>query len=116
MKRPVYLLFGILFVALGAIGAALPIVPTVPFLIVAAFCFARSSPALERKLLEHPVYGRSLRDWRERGAIGHKAKLLAIGGMTAGVLFTAFTIGFPWAFISIAILVTVGPWIWSRPE
>ncbi len=116
VKRKVYLALGLLFVAAGAVGVVLPIMPTVPFLIVAAFCFARSNPAWAKRLYEHPTYGKSLRDWRDRGAIRRTAKLAAIGAMTIGVGFTFFTIGFPWVLISLALLLTVGPWIWTRPE
>ncbi|MEZ5742372.1 MAG: YbaN family protein [Sphingomonadaceae bacterium] len=111
MKRPLYFALGTIFVGLGLIGAVLPIMPTVPFLIVAAFFFARSHPQLAERLYQHPTYGKSLRDWRDRSAIGRRAKYLAIGGMSAGVIFTWFTVGFPIAWISVAILAIFGPWI-----
>ena len=110
------MIFGLIFLALGIIGVLLPIMPTVPFLLVAAFCFARSRPDWAQKLYDHPTYGPSMREWRDRGAIGARAKYTAIGAMGAGVVFTWFTIGWPWVLISVAVLVTVGPWIWTRPE
>lgn len=67
--RGVYLAVGLLFVALGFVGAFLPVLPTTPFLILAAACFARSSRQLESWLLDHPRFVPTLRDWRERGAI-----------------------------------------------
>ena len=116
MKRPIYAGLGLLFVGLGIVGIALPILPTVPFLIVAAFFFARSNPALAQRLYDHPVYGPSLCDWRDRGAIGRRAKYAAIVAMAVGVVFTALTIGAPFFLISVAVLAIVGPWIWTRPE
>jgi uncharacterized membrane protein YbaN (DUF454 family) len=116
LTRPVYLAGGMLAMALAAIGVVLPIMPTVPFLLLAAFCFARSHPAWEQRLLDHPRYGPSLRDWRERRAISRKAKLAALGAMSAGVAFTGLTVGWPWVLISVAVLVICGGWIWSRAE
>ena len=64
LKRYLYRLLGFIAVALGAVGAVLPIMPTVPFLLLAVFFFARSSPELERKILDHPQWGWQVRDWR----------------------------------------------------
>jgi uncharacterized membrane protein YbaN (DUF454 family) len=116
LKRPLFLAAGLASVGLGAIGAVLPIMPTVPFLLLAAFCFARSNPAWEQKLLDHPRYGSSLREWRERRAIGRKAKMAAILAMSAGAIFTWATLGAPWVFVSLAILLCVGGWILTRPD
>lgn len=84
MSRAVWLALGFLFVALGIIGALLPLVPTTIFLILAAGCFARSSPRLEAWLLGHPQFGPTLRAWREDGAIGPRAKIMACSGMALG--------------------------------
>lgn len=116
MTRPLYLAGGLVSVGLGVVGAFLPIVPTVPFLLLAAFCFARSNPAWEQRLLEHPTYGRSLRDWRTRRAISRRAKISALLAMTAGVGFTWLTMGFPWVLVSLAVLLIAGTWIWTRNE
>ena len=69
IKQQLYLYAGLLAVALGTVGIVLPLLPTVPFMILAAFCFARSSPALEARLLNHPKFGPHLVAWREKGAI-----------------------------------------------
>jgi uncharacterized membrane protein YbaN (DUF454 family) len=114
--RPLWLTGGIVSVGLGAIGAFLPIVPTVPFLLLAAFCFARSNPAWERRLFEHRTYGAPLRNWRDRRAISRKAKVSAVVAMSAGVVFTWLAIGWPWVLISIAVLGIAGSWIWTRNE
>ena len=116
MKRHLYFATGLLFVGLAAIGAALPIMPTVPFLLVAVFCFARSNPALEQRILDHPQFGPQVRDWRDRRAISRKTKIIAIGAMAVGVVFTFFTLGAPFYYVSIAILVLAGGWIATRNE
>ena len=116
LARPLYLAGGIIAMALAAIGVALPIMPTVPFLLLAAFCFARSQPEWAQRLYSHPTYGQSLRDWRDRRAIGRKAKVSAIIAMRLGAAFTWYTLGFPWVWISVAVLATAGTWIWTRAE
>ncbi|MCR2833113.1 YbaN family protein [Parerythrobacter lacustris] len=114
--RRLYLAGGIIAVGLGAIGAALPILPTVPFLLLAVFCFARSNPEWERRILDHPQWGPQVRDWTERRAISRRAKTMAIGAMTVGAVVTWYTLGHPWYWISVAVLVVAGSWIATRNE
>ncbi|MDN3644697.1 YbaN family protein [Pontixanthobacter aestiaquae] len=116
MKRPIFKALGIASAGLGAIGAALPIMPTVPFLLLAVYFFARSSPELEQKILEHPHWGPQVKDWRERRAISRKSKTIAIVSIAAGVVFTWYTLGAPYYYISLAILVICGTWIATRNE
>lgn len=114
--RRAYFAAGLFFFGLGAAGIPLPLLPTVPFWLLAAFCFARSNKAWEDYLLNHPQVGPQIRDWRERGAITRKSKVMAIGSIAAGVGFTWMTIGFPWVWISVGVLFALGTWIASRPE
>ena len=114
--RMVYRVLGYIAVALGAIGAFLPIMPTVPFLLLAVYFFARSSPELEQKILDHPHWGPQVLDWRERRAISRRAKTIAIGAMATGAVVTYITLGAPWYWVSIAILVIAGSWIATRNE
>jgi uncharacterized protein len=116
MPALLFRIAGLIFVGLGLIGIALPIMPTVPFLLVAAVCFARSNPEWEQRLLDHRHYGPPLRDWRERRAISRRAKIAAVLAMSLGVGFTWFAVGWPWVMISISVLVLAGSWIWTRNE
>lgn len=116
LARPLYLAGGFIALGLGAIGVALPIMPTVPFLLLAAFCFARCHPEWAQRLYDHPTYGPGLRDWRDRRAISRKAKLSAVTAMAVGAVFTGFTLGFPWVWVSLVILTIAGSWIWTRAE
>ena len=116
MVRPLYSALGILAVGLAVLGTILPIMPTVPFLLLAVYFFARSNPVWERKILDHPYWGPQVNDWRERRAIARPAKLAAITAMAAGVVFTWATLGYPWYIVSITILVVVGGWIATRNE
>jgi len=119
--RPLRILFaaaGLIFVLLGIIGAFLPVLPTTPFIILAAACFARSSPRLEAWLLSHPVFGALLRDWRDRGAIPRHAKLAALGGCVSGyALFWFGTAPSPALAIAVALLMLGGLfYVFSRPS
>jgi len=116
VKRPLYLAAGWLSVAAGTVGIFLPILPTVPFMILAAFCFARSSPALEAKLLNHPRYGLHLVAWREKGVVGRRAKWSATVAFVASALIGLATLSLPWALLPAAIGIACGTWLWRRPE
>src|SRR5215204_1724251 len=90
--RIIYFCLGWVMVALGVIGLIMPLMPGVVFLIVAAWCFARSSPRLEVWLLEHPKFGKPLRDWRAAGAISRSAKAMACAGMTMGFVVFCYSV------------------------
>lgn len=83
MIRALWMVAGGTALALGLLGVALPLLPTTPFLLLAAFCFARSSPRLEMWLIEHPRLGPPIRDWRAEGAIAPRAKKLAMLAIAA---------------------------------
>lgn len=88
MIRWLWFGLGWVMVALGLIGALLPVMPTTIFLILAMWCFSKSSPRFEAWLLQHPRYGQVLRLWREQGAVSRKGKGFAAAGMALGyVLF-----------------------------
>ncbi|MCB1391179.1 MAG: YbaN family protein [Rhodobacteraceae bacterium] len=81
--RLVWTIAGGLALVLGVVGIVLPLLPTTPLLLLAAFCFARSSPRLEMWLIEHPRLGPPIRDWRAEGAISPRAKALAMAAIAA---------------------------------
>ncbi len=116
--RHVYLALGAAFVALGFIGAFLPVLPTTPFLILAAACFARSSERLEAWLLDHPRFGPLLRAWRDRGAIPRRAKAMAVAGSALGfAVFWHAGATAPWAVATAAALMLGGmAYVLSRPS
>src|SRR3546814_2634265 len=85
MKRHFYLVSGWASLGLGALGAFLPLLPTVPFVILAAFCFARSSPRLEAWLVTHPQFGHHIVAWREKRAISRKGKMAATAAFAVSI-------------------------------
>ncbi|MBV7257461.1 YbaN family protein [Pacificimonas sp. WHA3] len=114
--RHLWFALGVMFLGLGAVGAVLPIMPTVVFLIVAAACFARSNPAWEARLMRHPVFGPHITAWRERKAVSRAGKWWATVGLGGGAIFSLFTLLPPFSFITPAVAAIVLPWLWSRPE
>ncbi len=110
------MLLGLLALALGGVGVVLPLLPSVPFFILAAFLFARSSPRLERKLLDHPQLGPHIRAWRENRAISRKGKIGALVAFAASAAIGFLMLEFPLSLIPSAAGVIGGTWIWTRPE
>lgn len=78
LRRGLYVGLGSACVALAAVGVVLPLVPTTPFLLLAGFFFARSSPRLDAWLQQSPVFGPYLRQWKRERTVPRRAKLVAI--------------------------------------
>ena len=111
-----YRIGGLLAVGLGIVGLFLPVVPTVPFLILAAWCFARSNPAWERRILLHPRFGPPIRAWRERGAIGIVGKVAAILAFAGSAAMGLLLLEEPWRYLPLAVGLIGGSWIATRPS
>lgn len=108
---------GSLSVALGAIGLFLPLLPTVPFLLLGAICFANASERLHAWLLSHRMFGPPIRDWNERGAIRRPAKWLASLSIVASFAL-AILFGFGPLVLTgqAAALIGVTIFVWTRPD
>ena len=116
MKRPLYRALGLLSVGLGVVGAVLPLLPTTPFLILAAYFFARSHPEWEAKLLAHPTVGPSILAWRDHGAIPRVAKRLATVLLAISAIGGWFSLPAPWCYVPGGIGICVLTWMWTRPS
>ena len=81
MKRMLYRFLGLLFLALAILGVVLPGLPTTPFLILAAWFFARSSEKWHQRLLQSELFGPLLRNWEERRCISWRTKIVALVSM-----------------------------------
>ena len=71
-------IIGVFFVGLAALGAVLPILPTTPFLLVSAGCFAKSSPRLHKMLLSNKIFGPMIYHWQDSRSIPQRAKIIAL--------------------------------------
>jgi len=116
MIRSAYLALGLLSLLLAGIGIFLPLLPTIPFVILAAFCFARSSPRLEAWLVSHPAFGSHIQAWRSRGAISRKGKRAALFAFAASALAGILFLELPWSLLPLAAALIGGSWIATRPE
>ena len=117
MTKYFWIGFGWLCVGLGVVGAFLPLLPTTPFLLLAAYCFSRGSEKLHRWIIDHPSFGPPIAQWQNHGAIARRVKIYASLSMLV-VFGISLALGVVWwALIMQAIvLLVVSIFIWSRPE
>ena len=107
----------VLCVVLGSIGVFLPGLPTVPFLLVAAWAGSRGWPAVETWLLDHPSHGAAIQRWRDRRAVPRRAKWLA--SLSMGISAPLIVLPASPALLEVGMLLlmaSVAWWLWRRPE
>ena len=111
-----YLIFAYVCVALGIIGAFLPVMPTTPFLIVAAWAAAKGSPKLHKWLYEHKIFGPALIAWDEKRTVATTAKWTACVFMTGSwLIIFYFSDNLLVPIFAGAILLSVGTYLATRP-
>ena len=116
--RTVLVVAGFIAVGLGIAGLAMPVLPTTPFMLVAAACFARSSPRFHRWLLGHRTFGPIVSEWERHRAIAWRTKLWAIALMsgTLAASITFFVKG-PWLKAALAVFgVVLAVWLFRIPS
>lgn len=113
-QRWLWLLAGWISLLLGIVGIFVPLLPTTPFVLLAAGCFSRGSEHCERWLLEHPRFGPMVRDWREHRAVPLRAKQLATVMMTIGS--TVAWMSMPHLrWLPAVCCALVALWLWRLP-
>lgn len=107
---------GLIFVGLAILGVVLPILPTTPFLLVAAACFAKSSPRLQKKLLANKTFGPLIHEWQQHRSIPRKAKRVALLTIILSVVWSAYLLKNLMLTVLVFALV-IGPFIflWRLP-
>lgn len=102
--KAIYILFGTLSLILGIIGIFLPLLPTTPFLLLAAALYVRCSPRLYDWLLNQKYLGPYIRNFRENKAIPLKAKVISITLIWTSILYCVFCI-VPYGWLKIVLLL-----------
>ncbi len=107
---------GLLCVGLAILGAILPILPTTVFLIMATACFAKSSPRMQKKLLNNKTFGPLIHEWQQHRSIPRKAKRIALLTIVLSVFWSGFLLQ-SMMLTALVMLLVIGPFIflWRLP-
>lgn len=116
--RPLLFILGWLLFALGFAGVFLPVLPTTPLMLLALWCFARSSDRFHGWLYTHKVFGPPLQQYREHGVIPLVAKFFAVLFMIASLIYLfVFLESATWLKALVTVLMALGAWfILSKPS
>lgn len=108
-------LAGSVSLLLGLIGVLLPGLPTTPFVLLAAACYAKASPRLHAALLQHRLTGPLLRDWEKHRSLTRRTKTIAVVSMLVMVSFSIWSFSHrPIAQAVLVVLGAVGAWVVLR--
>jgi uncharacterized membrane protein YbaN (DUF454 family) len=108
-RRRLYYAAGMVFLSIGFLGIILPVLPTTPFLLLASYCFARSSPKLEAWLRRTPYFGPLIRDWEVHRGVRPRVKASAIAIVVLVIYITVVFSNAPvWAKWSAVGLAGIG--------
>lgn len=114
-QRLLWIAAGCASLLAGLVGIVLPLLPTLPFVLLAAFCFSRGSTRLENWLLTHPRLGPPIQAWRRDRAIPRRARRYAYGTLAASALIGALMLPPPWQLLPAVVAVVVALWLARLP-
>jgi uncharacterized membrane protein YbaN (DUF454 family) len=108
---------GAVSLVLGILGIFLPVLPTTPFILLTAACWARASPRLHRRLLAHPRFGPMIDNWERYHSVPRRVKLTSIGLLSLSISFSIYMLrGRLWLQLMLAAFaVSVAVWMWRLP-
>ena len=116
-KKTLLIVAGTLSLTLGVIGAFLPLLPTVPLVLLSAYCFARSSDRLHNWLLTHPMFGRIIRDFEAGNGVERRIKIRAIVLIWISMGVSCWIVGRPMVYVLLGLIgLAVSCNIWRLPE
>ena len=104
LKKKIYICVGLLALGLGIIGVFLPVMPTVPFLLVALFCFERSSKKYHDMILNNKYFGKVLKDYYEGKGLTISVKIKAILFLSCGIGFSIYKVQHLYLRIMLAVI------------
>ncbi|QIR16196.1 YbaN family protein [Shewanella aestuarii] len=117
LKRGVYLIIGLTSLLLGIIGIVVPLLPTVPFILLAAYCFARSSDRLHHWLMTHPWFAKALTDWQTKRALNKTLKRRAMIMTTLSFAISIAVVPLLWVKVMLfCMLCGLLVYLWQIPE
>lgn len=117
MSRVLLICCGWIFIALAVLGVVLPILPTTPFILVAATCFTKSSPALYQWLLRTRLFGPLITNWKTNRTISKRAKMIALGTIAVSACWSVYIL--PSVLLKclvVALLLWPVQFIWRIKE
>jgi uncharacterized membrane protein YbaN (DUF454 family) len=117
VTRWLLMAFAVLCLGLAVIGIFLPVMPTVVFVLLAAWAAARSSPKMEAWMLQHRLFGPMLRDWNDGGYVSRRAKWMATIVMSGSAFITWVFVTKIWVVcVAVGTMACVLVYLWRRPE
>ncbi len=105
--KPLLITIGFLSLGLGALGVVLPLLPTVPFVLLAALCFAKSSERFHQKLMQSRVFGPMIHHWQTTRSMPRRSKYVAIVSIVASGALSVSLINIPLVQIAVVVLLCV---------
>jgi uncharacterized membrane protein YbaN (DUF454 family) len=114
-QRVLWVAAGMFSLLIGFIGIFLPLLPTTPLILLAAFCFSKGSERWARWIEEHRHFGPMVKQWRDHRAVPLRAKQFAIGAMSVSSVVSALIVPWPWGCVPALVCVPIAIWMWRLP-
>ncbi|WP_417425663.1 YbaN family protein [Hoeflea sp.] len=117
LRRPLWFAVGAVALALGGLGVVLPLLPTTPFIILAAFAFGKSTPRFQQWLGDSRSFGPMIASWRAEGAIAPRFKAMAVTMMVCSLLLSlALQVSAVVVAVQVVCLAGAAAFVLSRPD